>query len=211
MQESINSSFHYKTVCRPPSFPLSSLSLPCLFPQLMSFSVIILGPCRVRPISLPVDISWLKATSACQYRLLVFACVLPASNTADYWRPLIAVLNCCPHSCYLADSSIVYMQMEVGYWIAKTLAPNGKQTIRDVCGEKVRSTEYINTRKGASCGHCDLYFLLVTSSDILTFILWQIEELLHIGRVRLMWWKERKEGEICCCSCTFSYLRMEIF
>lgn len=150
----------------PPLFPLSFPSLTSFSFQLMSSSVIFLGPCRVRPISLPVDISWLKTTSACQYRLLVFACVPPASNTADYWRPLIVVLSCCPHSCYLADSSIVYMQMEVGYWITKTLAPNGKQTITVVCWEKVRSTELINTRKGAHYGHCDLYFLLVTSSEI---------------------------------------------
>lgn len=136
------------------------ISLPLLF-QLMSSSVIILGACRVRQTSLLVDISWLKATSACQYHLLVFACVLLASNTADYWRPLIVVLSCCPHSCYLADSFIVYMQMEVGYWTTKTLAPNGKQTIRVVCGEKVRSIELINTRKGTHYGHCNLYFLLV--------------------------------------------------
>ncbi len=102
-------------------FPLSFYSLTSQF-QLMSSSVIILGACRVRLIFLPVDISWLKATSACQYCLLVFACVPPASNTADYWRPLIAVLSCCPHTCYLADSFIVYMQMEVGYWTTKTLA-----------------------------------------------------------------------------------------
>lgn len=140
--------------------PLSS------FPPPMSLSVMIPGPRRVRPISLPVDISWLKATSGCQYCLLVFACVPPASNTADYWRPLIAVLSCCPHSCYLADSFIVYMQMEVGYWITKTLAPNGKQTIRVARREKVRSTELINTHKGAYYEHCNLYFRLVTSAEI---------------------------------------------
>lgn len=79
------------------------------------------GPCRVRQISLPVDISWLKATSACQYLLLVFACTPPGSNTVDYWRPLKAVLSCCPHSCYLADDFIVYMQMEVGCWASETI------------------------------------------------------------------------------------------
>lgn len=127
--------------------------------------------------ALPVDISWLKATSACQYRLLVFAHILPASNTADYWRPLIAVLSCCPHSCYLADSFIVYMQMEVGYWTTKTITPNGKQTIREVCRKKVRSIELINTCKGTHYRHCDLYFLLVTSSEI---FIWKIDKMSNI-------------------------------
>lgn len=104
--------------------------------------------------------------------LLVFACVPPASNTVDYWRPLIAVLSCCPHSCYLADSFIVYMQMEVGYWTTKTLAPNGKQTIGVACGEKVRSIELINTRKGTHYGHCDLYFPPVPSST--TVFRWKL-------------------------------------
>lgn len=148
------------THCRSlfPDFPLLVSHLTLSFSQPMSLSVIIPGPCRVRPISLPVDISWLKATSACQYRLLVFAGVPPASNTADYWRPLIAVLSCCPHSCYLADSFIVYMQMEVGYWTSKTPAPNGKQTIRVARREKVRSVELINTHKPAYYGQCNLYF-----------------------------------------------------
>lgn len=148
-------------------FPHLVSHLTLSFSQPMSLSVIILGPCRVRPISPPVDISWLKATSACQYCLLVFAGVPPASNTADYWRPLIAVLSCCPHSCYLADSFIVYMQMEVGYWTSKTPAPNGKQTIRVARREKVRSAELINTHKRAYYGQCNLiFFLPVTSSEI---------------------------------------------
>lgn len=114
----------------------------------MSSSAIIRAPCRVRPVSLPVDIRWLKATGGCQYRSLVSVRVPPASNTADYWRPLIALSSCCPHSCYLADSSIVYMQMEVGHRTTETLAPNGKQTIGVACEEKVRSIELINTHKG---------------------------------------------------------------
>lgn len=174
MKKSFHAFLHY-TFSHPSSFISSFLLLTSLFSQLMSSSVIILGPCRVRPISPPVDISWLKAAGACQYSLLVFACVPPASNTADYWRPLIAVLSCCPHSCYLADSFIVYMQMEVGYWTTRTLASNGKQTIGVACGEKVRSIELINTRKGTHYGHCDLYFLLVTSSEIFRWKLWRMK------------------------------------
>lgn len=174
MKKSFHAFLHY-TFSHPSSLISPFLLLTSLFSQLMSSSVIILGPCRVRPISPPVDISWLKAAGACQYSLLVFACVPPASNTADYWRPLIAVLSCCPHSCYLADSFIVYMQMEVGYWTTRTLASNGKQTIGVACGEKVRSIELINTRKGTHYGHCDLYFLLVTSSEIFRWKLWRMK------------------------------------
>lgn len=158
----------------------------------MSLSVIILGPCRVRPISPPVDISWLKATSACQYCLLVFAGVPPASNTADYWRPLIAVLSCCPHSCYLADSFIVYMQMEVGYWTSKTPASNGKQTIRVARREKVRSAELINPHKRAYYGECNLsFFLSVTSSEI---FIWRLgENGIYVGLVVKL--KRKKKSE----------------
>lgn len=149
-----------------PSVDVSSHSLP--LSKMMSSSVIIRGAHSVRQISLPVDISWLKATSACQYLLLVFACTPPGSNTADYWRPLKVVLNCCPHSCYLADGFIVYMQMEVGYWASETIGPNGKQAIRAMRGEEVRSIELINTHKGTHYGHCNLYFLLVTSCETFT-------------------------------------------
>lgn len=154
----VQQSFHL--LDHPTSLPSvdSSHSLTSLS-KMMSSSVIIWGPRRVRQISLPVDISWLKATSACQYLLLVFACTPPGSNTADYWRPLKTVLSCCPHSCYLADGFIVYMQMEVGYWASETIGSNGKQTIRAARGEKVRSIELINTHKGTHYGHRNLYFL----------------------------------------------------
>lgn len=85
------------------------------FPELMSSSVIILGPCSV-----------LADFPAGRYKLiegnqrlsipLACICLHPACfQHSCYWRPLIAILNCCRHSCYLADSFIVYMQIEVGY------------------------------------------------------------------------------------------------